>query len=58
MINFEPGDLAQKRIGGCLVTVRSVNGAQVECDWFDDNLQLQRATFQVTNLRKLAVVGE
>lgn len=45
------GDCVNPVTGGCLMTVRTITGEDVRCDWFDDHQQLQSGAFKVSKLR-------
>ncbi len=45
MANLKPGDRVRLRSGGPLMTVHSINGNLVDCQWFTVDGVLQSATF-------------
>jgi uncharacterized protein YodC (DUF2158 family) len=48
---FKPGDVVSLRSGGPRMTVASVDGRSVMCEWFADDQQPQSRLFTVTSLK-------
>jgi len=44
---LNPGDLVRLRSGGPLMTIHSINGDNIDCQWFTPSGELQSATFPI-----------
>jgi uncharacterized protein YodC (DUF2158 family) len=48
---FKPGDIVSLKSGGPRMTVASVEGRTVSCEWFADDQQPQSRSFIHTSLK-------
>ncbi len=53
LMRFSTGDVVRERSSETKMTVRSVVGERVECDWFDKADQHHRETFDAAKLEKV-----
>jgi uncharacterized protein YodC (DUF2158 family) len=44
---LKPGDRVRLRSGGPLMTVHSINGENIDCQWFTPQGELHSATFPI-----------
>jgi uncharacterized protein YodC (DUF2158 family) len=49
---FELGETVRLRSGGPLMTVDSINGDEIWCEWFDDKNQPQARSYKAHTLTK------
>jgi uncharacterized protein YodC (DUF2158 family) len=50
--NFKVGETVKLNSGGPLMTVDSINGEDIYCEWFDDKGQHQGRTFKAHTLTR------
>ncbi len=48
---FRPGDVVTLKSGGPRMTIASVDGRSVLCEWFADDQQPQSRSFTYTSLK-------
>ncbi len=49
---LQPGDTVRLKSGGPLMTVDSINGEDVWCEWFDEKKNPQSKSFRLHTLVK------
>jgi uncharacterized protein YodC (DUF2158 family) len=52
MVDFKPGDVVQLKSGGPLMTVSTVCGEVLTCEWFDDRQQVLVRAFAAVLLNQ------
>lgn len=51
-MNFKPGDVVIVRSGGVPMTISTITGEDVKCQWLDAKQKRQEGTFNAAVLKK------